>query len=96
MSACAQLNYNNVTPAVWSCVSQLAINHGGPNPFPNSGSFSKSGFTFAWSYDPGSQTAWVQCTDSPWIVPCSSINSALQSNIDGCYQSSGVTVEAFA
>ncbi|UAL11637.1 hypothetical protein [Caulobacter segnis] len=95
MSACAQLNYNNVTPAVWACVSQLAINNGGPNPFPNSGSFTKSGFTFVWSYNPSTELASVQCTDSPWIVPCSAINSTLQSNIDGCYQSSGANLAAF-
>lgn len=95
MSACAKLSFNNVTPQVWSCLSQKAIQAGGPNPFPNSGTFSTKGFTFQWSYDPGSQTAWVQCTDSPWYVPCSLINSTLESQIGGCFNAAGVTHQAF-
>ena len=96
MSACAKLSFNNVTPAVWSCVSQIVIEKGGPNPLPPSGTFSNSGYTFQWSYDAGAQTAWIQCTDSPWYAPCSSINGALENVISGCFQQHGATLTAFA
>ena len=96
MSACAQLNFNNITPTVWTCVSQIVIEHGGPNPLPPSGSFSKNGYSFSWSYNAGAQTAWIQCTDSPWYVPCSAINSALESTVSNCLQQNGVSLAAFA
>lgn len=83
MSACAMLSYNNVTPSAWQCGVNLAKNYG-VNITSNTGSASSSGFTIAWNYNPGAQTLQIQCTDSPWIVPCSVINSKINSEIESC------------
>ncbi|GAK69037.1 hypothetical protein [Agrobacterium rubi] len=93
MSACAMLTFNNVTPAIWQCgvesASKLGVTITG-----NSGSASKSGFTVSWNYDPQAQTCQIQCTDSPWVVPCSIINSTITNTVEACYtQNSAVMKE---
>ncbi|WP_242182741.1 hypothetical protein [Sphingomonas sp. CARO-RG-8B-R24-01] len=83
MSACAMLSYGNVTASAWQCIKSAAASHG-VTINTNSGSVTVSGFTFAWNYNPGASTLSVQCTDSPWFVPCSTINSQLNNAIEGC------------
>ncbi len=85
MSACAMLNYNNVTAAAWECGKQAAAQYG-IVVNSNSGSASKDGFTVAWKYDPAAQTLALQCTDSPWWAPCSLINSKINDAVEDCLQ----------
>jgi hypothetical protein len=83
MSACAMLSYNNVTPDAWKCAIKAAAEYG-VTITGNTGSASASGFTIGWNYDPKAQTAQVQCTDSPFWAPCSTINSHLNDAIEAC------------
>lgn len=83
MSACAMLTYSNVTPTAWACAVQTAASYG-VTISSDSGSASKSGFTIAWNYDPGAQTASIQCTDSPWWAPCSTINGKINDAVEHC------------
>jgi len=83
MSACAMLTYNNVTSNAWNCGVAKARSYG-VTISGNSGSASSSGFTVAWNYNPDNQTLSLQCTDSPWYVPCSIINSQINTAVEQC------------
>lgn len=93
MSACSTQSFNNVTPAVWQCGVSAAANLG-VTITTNSGSASKSGFTVAWNYNPQSQTCSIQCTDSPWYVPCSAINSFIDSTVSKCFSDNNAEITA--
>ena len=83
MSACAMLSYNNVTSAAWQCGVAKAAQYG-VQITGNSGSATASGFTIAWNYNPSAQTLTLQCTDSPWWAPCSTINSHINDAVEAC------------
>jgi hypothetical protein len=83
MSACSLQNFSNITPAVWQCMVAKAASYG-VTISSDSGSDTKSGYTIAWNYDPTSQTGSIQCTDSPFYMPCSAINSYINKIAKGC------------
>lgn len=82
MSACHKLTYSNVSADAWNCIKQ-AVSQYIQNP-PNAGTKTVDGFTIVWSYNPGNLQLQVQCTDSPWWAPCSTINSKINDVIDPC------------
>lgn len=91
MSACPPLSFTGITPAVMSCCVNAANEQGAniPNPPPPSGKVTVSAgilgsFTFTWTWDSGAGKATLQCTSSPFIVPCSTINSKVTSTVQGC------------
>lgn len=43
-----------------------------------------NGFSVAWNYDQDAQNLHVQCTDSPFWAPCSTIDSKLAAAVEGC------------
>jgi hypothetical protein len=83
MAACAAQVFNNFTPAAWECLVQKAASNG-ITIDGNSGEASQSGFTIAWNYDPGAQTIQLQCTDSPFWAPCSTINGKIHELVEAC------------
>jgi hypothetical protein len=83
MSACATQVFNNVNASVWNCLVQKAAGYG-ITISGDSGEASKDGFTVRWDYDPNSGTLQLQCTDSPWWAPCSTINGKIHDLVDGC------------
>ena len=83
MSACAMLSYNGVTATAWSCIVKGAASYGATITSA-SGSDSVSGFTIEWSYDAAAGTLHIQCTDSPWWAPCSTINGKINDAIEAC------------
>lgn len=83
MSACAMLTYGNVTASAWQCIKNVASSHG-LTINSNTGKGTVSGFTVAWNYNTSAQTLGIQCTDSPFWAPCSTINSTLNQAIEGC------------
>jgi hypothetical protein len=83
MGQCAAQVFSNVSAAQFQCLvakaaAQNIIISG------NSGSASKDGITIAWNYDPGTQTLTLQCTDSPFYLPCGTINSTIHDLVDSC------------
>lgn len=90
MSACPPLSFRGITPSVMSCCVKAANEHGAniPDPPPPSGQVTVSilvgSFTFTWNYDSANQTATIECTDSPFIITCGEIDSALTSTVQGC------------
>lgn len=93
MGACAMQSFNNVTAEVWQCGINAAKQYG-VNITSNKGQATKSGFTVAWNYDPNTEICQLQCTDSPWIVPCSVINSQIDHAVNGCYGQHGQQVQS--
>ena len=83
MSACAAQNFTNVNENVWNCLVQQAAQIGVQIPGPQ-GCASAQGFTVCWNWNSGAQTLMVQCTDSPWWAPCSTINNAIQELVGKC------------
>jgi hypothetical protein len=83
MSACATQTFTDVTSAVWNCLVQKAQSYG-ITISGNSGQASQDGFTIRWDYDPSGQTLQLQCVDSPWWAPCSTINGKIHDLVDGC------------
>lgn len=91
MSACAMLSYNNVTQAAWNCGIQTAAQYGVTITTP-SGSATVNGFTIAWNYNAAQQTLTLQCTDSPFWAPCSTINSHINDAVEQCLSQNQVTL----
>jgi hypothetical protein len=81
--ACAMQSFNNVTPSAWECCKK-GVSQFGITVTANSGNQSKDDFTVAWNYDPAAQTLTIQCTDSPWWAPCSTINGKIHDMIQPC------------
>ncbi|MGE7414957.1 hypothetical protein [Methylobacterium tarhaniae] len=77
------LTYNNVTPSARQCGVQFAAEQG-VQITSNQGRATVKGFTTAWNYDPSAQTVSLQCTDSPFIWPCSIINNFIDSTMHNC------------
>lgn len=84
MSACSPERFTGVTEEVFKCACQTVKEKYGITITGNSGKASKHGFTVTWDYEPEIQTAAIQCTDSPWYVPCSVINNRIKSVATGC------------
>ncbi len=80
---CDAQEFDNVSPAAWACLVQKVEGYGIAIS-GNSGEAAKSGFTVAWDYDPGAQTLRLQCVDSPFWVPCFTINAKIQDLVQGC------------
>ncbi len=59
-----------------------------------SGQRDSVGFTIAWNYNPSGQTVSLQCTDSPFIVPCSLINNFIDSTVQKCLSQNNVALAA--
>lgn len=89
MSACSMLTYSNVSAAAWNCIKQ-AVSQYIQNP-PNSGSATVDGFTIVWNYNPNTLQLQVQCTNSPWWAPCSTINSKINDVIEPCLSQASVS-----
>jgi len=48
------------------------------------GEVSKDGITIRWSFDPQTRVLTLQCTDSPFFLPCGTINSKIHDLVDSC------------
>jgi hypothetical protein len=83
MSACATQVFQNVTSSVWNCIVSKAASQGIDISSPQ-GAITKDGFTVNWDYNNANGTLAITCTDSPWYVPCSLINSTIHQQIDTC------------
>lgn len=81
MSACAVQTFSNITQDTMNCLEEAARAQGYPVT-GNSGSITDEGFTIAWNYNPSNETLQIQCTDSPWIVPCSTINGRIHALVE--------------
>ena len=84
MSACANQHFTGVTDSVWTCLQAQAQKQFNITINTNSGQASQDGFTISWNYNSSAQTLDIQCTDSPWWAPCSTINGKIHDMVDAC------------
>jgi hypothetical protein len=84
MSACEKLVFQNVDQPKFDCISQNVSSQVGVALSGPSGSASKDGFTVTWDFDVTQLTLAIQCTDSPFVVPCSLINSRIHALVAAC------------
>ncbi|MEJ0026853.1 MAG: hypothetical protein WDN01_12570 [Rhizomicrobium sp.] len=92
MSACAMLKFNGVTQQAWECGTEEVKRQYGIVIDSNSGTASKDGFAIKWNYVPAAQTLSIQCTKSPWYVPCSAINNRINDLVEGCLKQYQITM----
>ena len=83
MGACASQVFSTVSTGVWNCLIQKAAGYGITISTPV-GQATKDGFTVSWNYDNKAQSLSIQCLDSPWWAPCSTINGKIHDIVDGC------------
>jgi hypothetical protein len=92
MSACAMLTYNNVTQGAWQSVKQTVATQYGIQITTDAGTSSAHGFTVHWNYEAGTQILSVQCTDSPFFVRCSTINSEINDKLEACLNQQNIAI----
>jgi hypothetical protein len=83
MAGCASQTFSGITQARFDCLVQKA-QADGIAISGNVGVASKDSITISWNFDPVSQTLELQCTDSPFFIPCETINGKIQDLVDGC------------
>jgi hypothetical protein len=59
-----------------------------------SGQTSHMGVTIKWAYDESANTLSVQCTESPFLLPCSLINSKIADLVNEVLSKSGMQGQA--
>ena len=82
MSACAMQTFNNLTQAAWQSAKEAVAAKFGVQITTDSGNISSQGFTVHWDYDAPTGTLSIQCTDSPFFIPCSAINSEIHDMVE--------------
>jgi hypothetical protein len=82
MSACAMQTFNNVTQAAWQSAKEAVAAKFGVQITTDSGSVSSGGFTVHWNFDAPTRTLSIQCTDSPFFISCSTINSEIHEMVE--------------
>lgn len=82
--ACDAQTFAGITPHQFACIAQKAQQATGIVISGNSGTASQSGVTIGWNYDPASQALAIQCTDSPFFIPCATINSQIKDLVKAC------------
>jgi hypothetical protein len=76
------LTYDKVTQAAWQSAKQAVAAEFSVQITTDSGNASSNGFTVHWNYDAALQTLSIQCTDSPFWTPCSTINAKINSMVE--------------
>jgi hypothetical protein len=84
MASCDKQTFSNITPEQFTCICQQIKSKFGVTLPGDSGQITQSGFTVEWNYDSDTQEFAVQCLDSPFFVPCSTINQSINDVVDGC------------
>jgi hypothetical protein len=79
---CASQTFSGVTPAQFEALSRKASAAAGIPLEGRSGSCTHNGFTVIWDYDSTAQALMIQCTASPFLITCGSINQRIHDLVD--------------
>ncbi len=88
MSACAMLSYNNITRPTWDAIKHAAAAYGLNGN--DTGNASVDGFTVSWLYNETTKVLHIQCTASPFYIPCSAINARINDEIEACIKANNI------
>jgi hypothetical protein len=83
MGACDTQTFSGITQARFDCLVQQATT-AGIAITGDAGEATRDGITIRWQFDPAGQTLELQCTASPFFVPCGTINAKIQALVDAC------------
>jgi hypothetical protein len=50
----------------------------------NAGQVSHAAFSVSWHFDPANNTFTIQCTEHPFLAPCTLINSRIHELVQSC------------
>lgn len=81
--ACPAMKFNGVTPAHFVAIADEVKKETGMELSGDSGTTSEHGFTVTWDYNPETQDLILQCTEKPWIVPASMVQSKITELVHG-------------
>lgn len=98
MSQCAEQGFSGITNEHLGIILVKAEEFGIPGLAGKgtSGEASHMGVTIKWSYDENAHTLMVQCTESPFLLPCSVINSKINDLVTAVLGRTGMGGEASA
>jgi hypothetical protein len=82
MAKCDKQVFGDVTSANFADLIRQGESLGMPIT-GKTGQATRDGVTIAWTYDVASSTLTIECTDAPSFVPCSMINSKIDSAVSG-------------
>ncbi len=96
MSQCEEQGFSGVTNEHLGMFLEKAEEFGIPGLAGKgtSGETSHMGVTIKWNYDESAHTLMVQCTESPFLLPCSVINSKINDLVTAVLGKTGMGGEA--
>ena len=74
MAGCPSQTFTGITPAIKAFLEAKGAAAGMPIAGDN-GSATTMGVTIQWAYDPTAETLTITCTDAPFFVPCSTVQT---------------------
>ena len=77
--ACDPLSFSGVDESKWATIRDAIERDYGLAIDSERGEATKRGFTLTWAYDPREGTLEIRCLEKPLLVPCSVINSYINS-----------------
>jgi hypothetical protein len=80
MSSCPPMTFSEVTPEKYQEL-MLRAQEQGLELSGESGSTSFQGMDFEWNYDAAARSLTIQCTNKPFLIPCSVIESKIRGAI---------------
>jgi hypothetical protein len=89
--ACAMMTYNNFTGSAFDSLKKAFAEYN-VTISTDTGSATTHGFTVSWHYDRPSQHLHLQCTSSPFFVPCSAVNSHINDAVEACLRQHNIEV----
>jgi hypothetical protein len=83
MAECPIQTFSGITQARFNCLV-LKAQATGITISGNAGTATKDGITLRWQFDPAAQTLDLQCTNSPFFIPCELINTKIHDMMNAC------------
>ena len=75
--SCPAITLEGISPEKYSTLIATALAQGLAIAGPT-GSTSYQGMSFTWAYEEAAETLTLQCTEKPFFVPCSIIESKIR------------------
>ena len=77
MSGCPPMSFDGLTPEKYETLLKTAQAQG-LNITGTTGNTTYQGLDFTWNYDQAAESLTIHCTEKPFFVPCSMIESKIR------------------